>query len=259
MLPLIDQTFQDDWAYIQSVKSFYQTGVLKVSEWVAPSSVSMIIWAWIFTKLFGFSIAIIHFSVVTLLFLALLHFYFLLKKLNISSFNAVIFTLFLLAFPWVFQFTYTFISEVPFMSFSIIALYYFVRGLKNSSSLSVFVGGFFMAISYLTRQTGAVIFVSALLTLLCQSAIERKLLIKKILSLSVPFLFLFLLYNYWLKIPGNLTNPQYQIKVIFKPYCKTVSELFNSEFLLLDSHNSETSCMFLICNLFDLSSGGLML
>lgn len=216
MLPLRDQTFQDDWAYIQSVRYLHSTGELKISDWVAPTSIAPVAWVVFFTKLLGFSIKNIHLSTITLLYFGILAFYLLLRRLNLSSFRAFVFSTLLLGFPWVFQFSYTFITEIPFMSLLIVSLLFYTKGFQERQPVFLSLGSLFAGFAYLTRQLGLSIPLAVFLTVAYRSFVKKRIKLKEIIFALIPFLATFLAYSYWLTLPGNMTTAQYQIQKIFK-------------------------------------------
>lgn len=222
MLPLYDETFQDDWAYIQSAINSYQTGVLHVSNWLGPSTIFQIFWSGLFFKVFGASPKITHLSTIVLLYLGLISFYFLLKRFGLKDFRVFIFTTLLLGFPWVFQFSYTFLSEVPYLSLVLLSLFFLTKGFQDGKSWALFVGSLFAGLVYLTRQIGIAVSMGVLLTLAYQSFSYRRLLLKEALFALLPFAIIASIYIFWLKIPGNLTLAQYHLdyflKNAFLPY-----------------------------------------
>ncbi|MEK7526561.1 MAG: hypothetical protein AAB546_03720, partial [Patescibacteria group bacterium] len=109
MLPLRDQAFQDDWAYILSLKKSLINNSLLIVDWSSSTLVFMLIFAGVFSKLFGFSIALTHFTSILLTFLGTICFYLLLKRLKIDELKSTIFAILYFSHPWIFQFSYTFL------------------------------------------------------------------------------------------------------------------------------------------------------
>src|SRR3989344_6694704 len=213
MLPLRDQGFQDDWAYIQSVRHFDKTSIFKTSDWAAPSAITPLFWATLFAKIFGFSIKITHLSVVTLVFISSFFYYSLLKLLRVSEFRSTFFTLVLIFFPWVFQFTYSFLTEVPYLALSVIALYFYTKGVKQKNDFSFTLGSVFAAAAYLTRQIGLVLPIAAIITIIYQNYLTKKITPKKYALVLTPFLIAIFFYSQWLQKDQNLTVGQYQLNV----------------------------------------------
>lgn len=215
MLPLRNQTYQDDWAYIQSVEDTVTTNKLVISDWVAPSSVTTTVLAAGLAKIFGFSIILTHIINILILYFGLIAFYLLLKSFHLNEARSIIFTLFLLTFPWIFPFSYSFITEVPYMSFLILSLTFYTYGFQKNSYKLIVLGSFFTGLAYLIRQLSLAIPLSIFLLITYETYDTHRLAIKKILASFLPFLFLYFLYEHWLAVPGNMPNGQYQVRNIF--------------------------------------------
>ena len=209
MLPLRSQTFQDDWAYIKTVYNFLQTGVLRINEWTATSLVFQVYWGALFAKIFGFSPKILHLSTLTLFYFGTIFFYLLLKKLTLSSNRSLVFTLIYFFSPWVMQFAYSFLSDVPFISLLIISLYFYVSGLNSKNNFELALGSLFAGFAALVRQLGATIPMAILIIFIYKFLIDKKFTLKNYLAALTPFLIIYYLYSQWLAIPGNLTISQY--------------------------------------------------
>jgi hypothetical protein len=160
MHPLYNYAYDDDFAYAKSVQMLYETGEFHLTEWTAPTLVAQVWWGVIFTKFFGFSFVSLHFSVAVLLFISLVAFYRLLCEFKVEEFTAMIFTLFLLAFPWVTLYTFTFMTDVPFMSFTILSLYFYSLAIWRKWNHYLMIGGFMSSLAFLVRQSGLLLPIS---------------------------------------------------------------------------------------------------
>lgn len=202
MLPLRDVAFEDDFAYILAVKDFLTNGALRTSEWAAPAMLIQIAWGGLFAKLFGYSIGILHFSNVVLFYFGLVAFYLTLKRLTLGEFRAVIFTLLLLSYPWVFDFTYSFMTDIFYLSLFLISSYFYIKAFQTNSPSAFLFGSLFAGLSYLQRQIGLIIPIAVATTYLFQFITTRKIPWKNLLLCLVPAGLIILLYNYWLGIVG---------------------------------------------------------
>ncbi len=214
MLPLRNQTYQDDWAYALSVKNFLNTGVLKVSDWSSASLIFQIYWGSIFSKIFGASLATLQFSTITLLYIALVTFYFLLKNLGLNQTRSTFFTIILMSFPWVFNFSYTFLTDVPFMSLSIITIFFYTKGLQQNKKIFYLLGSIIAGFSFLTRQLGIAFPVSIFAVFLYIDIVQKKVNLGKYIWSLLPFTIIAGIYSLWLRT-DNLTYIQYQVSSIF--------------------------------------------
>lgn len=202
MLPLRDLSFGDDFAYINTADRFYKTGELRISDWASATSVFPALWGGAFTHVFGFSIKILHLSNIILFYFGTIAFYFTLKNLNITELKSVVFTLFLLFYPWVFFFIFTTMTDVYYLSVLLICLFFYIRALKNNLALDFILGGFLAGIAFLTRQIGFLLPIGILLVLIIKSILVKKFLIKEILLTLFPTMIIIVLYYIWVSQAG---------------------------------------------------------
>lgn len=216
MLPLRDFSFTDDFAYINTVKHLYHFNTLKISEWSAATLVFQVYWGLLFVKLFGWSIKALHLSNIVLLYFALIAFYKLLVLLKIKKGHSLVFTLFLFGFPWVFFFSYTFMTDVFYISLMIIATYFYSKGLVHNKLLSLFLGSIFSGFAFLSRQLGMLIPLAFVIILVLQSVSKKKIEFKKYIYSLCPFLIILFSYLGWLKTIGPTLGQAYAFKL--SPY-----------------------------------------
>lgn len=211
MLPLKNSIYSDDVAFSQSVRHFLQTGDLKVSEYTAASSFSHILWGSLFAKALGFSFSSLNISVIVLLPMLIIGFYFLLRELNQSSARSFIFTLFFLAVPWVIFLTYTFMSDIPFLTLEIYTLLFFIKFLKNKSRKHLAICLVLGSLAFLMRQLGLALILGAFIGFFSLNKLSSHAIKKYALPLLIPIVVI-ILYGFWLSIPGNKTIPQYVLE-----------------------------------------------
>lgn len=197
MLPLRDAAYGDDFAYIRTAEHLARTGQLKISDWSAAAIIFQAYWGVAFTKIFGYSIKILHFSNITLFYFALTFFYLLLKKLSLSEFKATIFTLILLSYPWLFNFIYTFETDIFYLSLLIISLYFYISAFHENKKYFYVLGGIFAGLAFLNRQIGIVIPISIFLVLVYQSITFSKFFGKQLLLSIIPITIIIFFYFIW--------------------------------------------------------------
>ncbi len=208
MLPLRNAVYSDDVAFGQSVRHFVQTGDLKVSEYTAASSIFHILWGSLFAKILGFSFSSLNISVIILLPVLLIGFYKILRKQDIPSDKSLIFTLFFLSIPWIPFLTYTFMSDIPFLTLEILSILFYLKYGKEKKINHLTLCLVFASFAFLIRQLGLALLVAGIISSLIDKNISLKELKKFILPVLIP-LFLLVIYQVWLSIPGNKTIPQY--------------------------------------------------
>ena len=210
MLPLRNEAYQDDWAYIQSARHFFNTGQLTVSDWSAPALVFPLVWSYLFSFIFGFSIKALHLSTIILFYFGLISFYHLLRSFRLDAFRSSLFTLALMSFPWVFQFTYSFLTDIPYLSLLMIAMLFYVKAFQKGKNILFILGSITSSLALLTRQLGLFIPISVLLVLIYESCVTKKVRYRQIISSTLPILIVAIPYFWWSSQPGNETVAQRQ-------------------------------------------------
>ncbi len=210
MLPLRNQAYGDDFAYIQSVQRTLETGRIYISNWSAPSLIFQIVWGSIFGKIFGPTAKAMHLSNIFLLYIAVLAFYSLLKRLKVETKKAFLFSIILFLFPWVFSYSYTFKTDVPYMSTVIIAIYFYTTAFQTKKPYLFFLANLAASSAFLIRQSGALIPISVILLLAHKYYINRKISLAEIFQAVGPTVIAIAIYLYWVGLPGNLTANQHE-------------------------------------------------
>src|SRR3990167_797060 len=122
MLPFQEQSYSDDFAYAQSVRHFLESGQLKVSERVAPSAITHILWGSLFAKLSGFSFGSLHVSQVVLLPIFLITNFEIISTFEKSKRKSLIIIFYLFSIPWIISMAYTYLTTITFLTAQCLAL-----------------------------------------------------------------------------------------------------------------------------------------
>lgn len=202
MLPLRNVPFLDDFAYIKNVEEFVRTGNLKITDWASTALVFPVVWGAIFAKIFGFSIKILHVSNIVLFYFGLLSFYGILRTLKIDKFKSVIFTLFLLSYPWISQYLFSFNSDTFYVSLISFAIYFYIKGLSNNKLSFYFLGSIFAGLSFLTRQLAITFPIAFFIILFLKFKIDKKINWPILLVSLLPVVLIILGYYQWISIVG---------------------------------------------------------
>jgi hypothetical protein len=142
----------DDWTYAWSVEHFLKTGKLQVLDWSIHYPFAQILWGALFCLPFGFSFSALRVSTVVLAWLGALALYGTLQELGRARSESLIATLVLIANPVFFVLSFSFMTDVPFVSVSNIAFFFIVRGFSRRSSLELWLGCAFGVIGFFIRQ-----------------------------------------------------------------------------------------------------------
>jgi len=161
-------TADDSWAYARTVQHLLSTGRYKLDMWSAANMPVQIYLAAALSKLFGYSLSLLRCFTLVLLGIGLFSFYFLLRELSCSRKIASVFTLGLLASPLTLVLGFTFMSDVPFLAWLLLALWLYVRGLRKNDIRSMLLGSLAAGCAIGTRQFGVTLVGGLLLCwLLC--------------------------------------------------------------------------------------------
>jgi hypothetical protein len=117
----------DEWTYAWSVEHFLETGELRVLEWSTVYPLAQILWGALFSRLLGFSFAVLRLSTLVLAWAGLLAFYGTLREGGSRPLLAGLGTLMLWCNPVVLVLSHSFMTDVPFVSVMNTALFGYVR------------------------------------------------------------------------------------------------------------------------------------
>src|SRR5260370_17820372 len=122
----------DDWAYAAAVKTLLGGGGIRLSGWTTVNLIAQVLWGALFCLPFGFSFTALRISTLVLGLTGVLALYGLLREGD-ADHGTALFGALLLAFnPLYLVLSYTFMSDVPFIAFSILSFYFLLRGMRQS-------------------------------------------------------------------------------------------------------------------------------
>jgi len=201
--PIGEMILNDDGAYAYAVKSILETGSLKLSAWGSPNLVAQAYWGALFCWPFGFSHTALRLSTLTLALTALLALYILMRETGAASMTALFGVLVLALNPLFFELSFTFMTDVPFLAFTLVATYLLIRGIKRQSGMELGLGLLAATAALLTRQTGLALFFALSLTYLVKNGLNWRNVTRAaapaLLGLGVQFS-----YHTWLKMTGRM-------------------------------------------------------
>ena len=142
----------DDWTYAWSVEHFLKTGQLAVLDWSIHYPFAQILWGALFCLPFGFSFSALRVSTVMLAWLGALALYGTLRELGRTRTDSLIATLVLIANPVFFLLSFSFMTDVPFVSVSNIAFFFIVRAFSRRKPLELWLGCAFGVVGFFIRQ-----------------------------------------------------------------------------------------------------------
>jgi Dolichyl-phosphate-mannose-protein mannosyltransferase len=155
--PFANLPFHDDWTYAWSVEHLLKTGELQILDWSVHYPFAQILWGALFCLPYGFSFSALRVSTVVLAWLGALALYGTLRELGRTRDASLIATVILVANPVFFVLSFSFMTDVPFVSFANIAFFFIVRGVCRNNSFELCVGYVFAVCALFIRQVAVAI------------------------------------------------------------------------------------------------------
>lgn len=150
-----DFPLNDDWRYAYLVKSWMENGSISISDDFAPTILLQVVWGYIFSLPFGvFSFTTLRFSTLILGFFGVAIFYKLILELTSSPQKSFLAGLLLMLQPLYFNLSFSFMTDVPFLTFcllTIYAIYQYLKFEKNRYLIFIILGSI---ACFLIRQPG---------------------------------------------------------------------------------------------------------
>jgi 4-amino-4-deoxy-L-arabinose transferase-like glycosyltransferase len=154
-----DFPLDDDWAYALSVKHLLAGDGLVIPDWASPTLAWHAAWGALWSLAAGFSHAALRLS--TLALAGLGAFFFSLYRRDDTPQPALA----LVFNPLFLLLSFTFMTDVPYLAWSLLALLLYLRAAEKDSAALWLAGSAAAALAYLVRQTGVFLPAAALVFL----------------------------------------------------------------------------------------------
>jgi Dolichyl-phosphate-mannose-protein mannosyltransferase len=155
--PLRNFPMNDDWTYAWAVENLLNTGTLRILDWSTSINVAQVLWGALFCLPWGFSFAALRLSTWVISLLGLWALYLLLRELKVSRRDSLIGTAILGFSPFYFLFSFSFMTDVPFISFTTWSLLAFVKAFGSGKRGWLTTGSVLSALAIATRLPGVAI------------------------------------------------------------------------------------------------------
>ena len=165
--------FNDDFAYAWSVKDLVEKNILIISDWTSAALVFQVFWGAIFCLPFGFSFAAVNISTIVLSAIGLIAFFSILGEFDFTLRRRFASVAILFTSPLYFDFSFSFMTDVPYTAMMLVSLYFFVRAIKEEKKILWIIGSVVIALAFLIRQI-AISVIGGLLLFLLVEAIQTK-------------------------------------------------------------------------------------
>ena len=152
--PFRETPMEDDWAYAETVKHFLETGEYRLNGWLSANIAFQTVWGALFCQPAGFSFGALRVSTVVLAVIGLAAFRALAIEHRVGRAAANLLTLCIATSPLFFKMSLTFMSDVPFVATTTVALLLYARALRGGTWLGWIAASLAGAAAILTRQFG---------------------------------------------------------------------------------------------------------
>ncbi|AGY59324.1 glycosyltransferase family 39 protein [Gloeobacter kilaueensis] len=200
--PLGNFPLNDDWAYGKAVQSIL-AGDFRLTDWAPASQVAQSLWGALFCLPAGFSFDALRFSTLVLGWIGVIATYALARDMYASWPVALIAALVVLFNPAYLNLAYTFMTDVPFYTFCVLAIVFLLRGLRRDTNGEMALGTLFACAATLTRQFALVLPFAFCLAYVTHYGLRPRRCIKALVPLAVVLLCLGF-YQGWLSASGRL-------------------------------------------------------
>src|SRR5581483_5796507 len=131
LCPFENIPYVDDWAYAWPVEWLLKHHELRVLEWSSSPNLTQALWGALFCVATGFSFTALRISTWILSAACLCGIYLLLREIRVARGNAFIGTAAIALNPIFFSLSFTFMTDVPFLTAMIWSVYTNVLGLNR--------------------------------------------------------------------------------------------------------------------------------
>jgi hypothetical protein len=200
--PLGDFPLNDDWVYALAVKSVLETGYYHFPSPASANVGPQVYWGALFCLPFGFSFTALRLSTLTVALIGILTLYQLIRTVGGDAKTSMLGSLALAVNPLYFGLANSFMTDIPFTTLALIALYYLVRGFQNDSRNFIAIGLLVACASILVRQLGMVILVGFALANLLKYGFSFVNIAKGAVLVAIG-LSLHVSYQYWMVHTGR--------------------------------------------------------
>ena len=187
----------DDWSYTRSLQQWYEMHHYNLLGWTSMPLAAHLIWGMLFCKIFGFSFTVLRYSTLVLGFIGGIGAYFLSREFSENKVTCFFTALLLLLNPIYLNLSNTFMTDVPFTTFLILSILFFVRGLRQDRLACIIQGIFFILVATMIRQLGLLVAGAFSMALLIKDGFTKRSFFISAVSIVLPF-GVYLLYNHWL-------------------------------------------------------------
>ena len=185
--PIGNFPLNDDWSYAHNVQALVVDGEIYFSDWPAMTLIAHTLWGALFCKIFGFSFTVLRCSTLIMGWIGILATYTIFKECNFLKKNAFWCTLLIAFNPLYFSLSYTYMTDVPFYTFLILASLYFIKTLNHKGTHNIIFATVFSIIAVLIRQLGILMPMAFLIIYLIKNKPNLKTVFQAVTPLIITY------------------------------------------------------------------------
>lgn len=153
----------DDWVHGHTVQNLLYEHKLDFYEFTGPILIAQTFYGFIISLLSGFSYNFLRLSTLLLSILAIIIFYFILKKNKVDKKINLFACLLFLFNPILINTSFTFLTDVPFLFFYLFALWQFLKYFNTFKDSNLIMGVLALLVAFFIRQNGILLLASLIL------------------------------------------------------------------------------------------------
>ncbi len=182
----------DDYAFVSSLEKLMTEGKLgstgkgPAHASGGPSLVTHLAWGWAFTKVFGYSLTSLRLSICFLGLMGVIGLFLILRSIQAPDWLSFLASLTLMFNPLYFSQSFTFMTDITFVTLIIFSVYFLNLGIERESTALVITGLILSLAGMLTRQLALVIPVAFAIAVLITAGGKK---FGRIRCLSLTFIF----------------------------------------------------------------------
>jgi hypothetical protein len=172
--PVGNFPLDDDWSYGLTVKHLIETGSYQATGWESMTLIVNVLWGSVFCLVSGFSFTVLRFSTFVAAWLGMLAVYWLMRECRQPRGVTLLATLVFAFDPVYYVLSNTFMTDVLFITLSVLAAIFFLKDLKGQSNANLVLATALSLAAVMSRQVGlAVPLAFAMVSILQQGGKAR--------------------------------------------------------------------------------------
>ena len=202
--PLGNFPLNDDWSFGRTVKHFVEHHDFVPCSWAAMPLVTNTVWGALFCLPSGFSFDALRFSTLVAALIGMCAVYGLVKMSRTPEWLAVMTALVLGFNPIFFPLSYTFMTDVLFVSVCVLAAIFLLRHLQSGKNSDLFIGTALVVLGVLSRQLALAVPLAFAIVSCLKGGFRPSALWRALLPVVVGTVVL-VVFQHWMAATGRLS------------------------------------------------------